>query len=167
MKTFYNLSHLNWTFFCFGSLLRNLISKSMLTLLIIVCWVFFVSHVHLCTSPPPSALTLASSLLDLAEQSASLHSSSQTKDPSTEILDEELLALGTNMHCVSTHSTACHIYFLIRIWHFHKICVNNVHINYMFLVWSFIIYLMIIDLFLFQLVLFVYLSASQTEQLVL
>ncbi|XP_048758956.2 ADP-ribosylation factor-binding protein GGA1-like isoform X2 [Ostrea edulis] len=36
----------------------------------------------------------ASSLLDLADQSASLHPAAQTKDPSTEILDEELLALG-------------------------------------------------------------------------
>ena len=85
-------------------------------MLILLIMVFlFVSHVDLCTSPPPSALTLASSLLDLAEQSASLHSSPQTKDPSTEILDEELLALGTNIHCVSTHSTDCHNYFLIQI----------------------------------------------------
>ncbi|XP_061196347.1 ADP-ribosylation factor-binding protein GGA1-like [Saccostrea echinata] len=36
----------------------------------------------------------ASSLLDLADQSAPSHPSTQTKDPSTEILDEELLALG-------------------------------------------------------------------------
>eukprot|EP00105_Crassostrea_gigas_P019805 XP_011438416.1 PREDICTED: ADP-ribosylation factor-binding protein GGA1 isoform X1 [Crassostrea gigas] len=36
----------------------------------------------------------ASSLLDLAGQSLSLHPPTQTKDPSTEILDEELLALG-------------------------------------------------------------------------
>nr|XP_022319091.1 ADP-ribosylation factor-binding protein GGA1-like isoform X3 [Crassostrea virginica] len=45
-------------------------------------------------NPNENGHATASSLLDLAEQSASLHSYPQTKDPSTEILDEELLALG-------------------------------------------------------------------------
>lgn len=45
----------------------------------------------------PCYIDPASSLLDLAGQSLSLHPPTQTKDPSTEILDEELLALGTHL----------------------------------------------------------------------